>query len=186
MLSGEGKENGQNKSVGLIAKKNFARAADFFVHFCVVVLHDHNEKLGQKLPSYTFYGGNVVCFPVHFFSLPLIFTLVTASISHFRTAAIKFLLFFQQNLSPLFLTSRFSAFSVIHVNVDIKIKSKERIDFIVVILLSLKVRVAMQFTTETRRYLKYKISPEIRRRGGRTYGRFCGNQNRFNRSIGSS
>ena len=29
----------------------------------------------QKLLSYTLYGGNVVRFPVHFFSLPLIFTL---------------------------------------------------------------------------------------------------------------
>ena len=29
----------------------------------------------QKLLSYTFYGGNVVRVPVHFFSLPLIFTL---------------------------------------------------------------------------------------------------------------
>ena len=36
-----------------------------------------------------FYGGNVVCVPVHFFSLPLIFALVAASISHFLTAAIK-------------------------------------------------------------------------------------------------
>ena len=86
------------------------------------------------------------------------------------------MLFFQQNSSPFFLTSRFSSFSVIHVNVDIKIKSKERIGFTVVIL-SLKVRVAMRFTTETRRYLKYKISSRLTRRGGRTYGRFCGNQN---------
>ena len=29
----------------------------------------------QKLLSYTFYGGNVIRVPVHFFSLPLIFTL---------------------------------------------------------------------------------------------------------------
>ena len=44
----------------------------------------------QKLPSYTFFGGNV-CVPVHFgFSLPLIFTLVEAGISHFLRAAIKF------------------------------------------------------------------------------------------------
>ena len=36
-----------------------------------------------------------------------------------------------------------------HVNVDIKIKSKERIGFVVVILLSLKVWVAIRFTAET-------------------------------------
>ena len=51
----------------------------------------------QKLPSYTFYGGNVVCVPVHFFSLPLIFTLVAASIFHFLTSAIKFSCFFFSN-----------------------------------------------------------------------------------------
>ena len=45
-----------------------------------------------------------------------------------------------------------------HVNVDIKVKAKESIGFIVVIFLSLKVRVAMRFTTETRGYLKCKIS----------------------------
>ena len=93
MISGEGNENSQNKSVGLISQKQknyFARAAHFFTHFFfAVVLHDHNGKLGQKLPGYKFYGGNVVCVPVPFFSLPLIFTLA-ASNSHFLTVAIKF------------------------------------------------------------------------------------------------
>ena len=51
-----------------------------------------------------------------FFALPLIFTLLAASISHFLTATIKFSCFFQQNSSPLF----FISFSVIHVSVDIK------------------------------------------------------------------
>ena len=94
MLRGEGKENSQNKAVGQISKKknnnNFAHAAQILVHFFAVVLHDHNVKLGQKLPRYTFYGGNVVCVPVDLFSLPLLFTLVAASISHFLTAAIKY------------------------------------------------------------------------------------------------
>ena len=44
----------------------------FFVHFFAVVLHDYN----QKLLSYTFYGGNVIRVPVHFFWLSLIFTLL--------------------------------------------------------------------------------------------------------------
>ena len=43
----------------------------FFVHFFSVVLDDNNVKL----LSYTFYGQNVVHVIVHFFSLPLIFTL---------------------------------------------------------------------------------------------------------------
>ena len=41
--------------------------------------------------------------------------------------------FVQQNWSPLFFISHSSSFSVIHVNVDIKIKSKERTGFVVVI-----------------------------------------------------
>ena len=36
-----------------------------------------------------FYGGTVVCVPVCFFSLPLIFTSVAARIYHFLAAATK-------------------------------------------------------------------------------------------------
>ena len=50
MLNGDGKENGK-KSIGLISKKK-----SFFVHFFTVVLNDYKVKL----PSYTFYGRNVV------------------------------------------------------------------------------------------------------------------------------
>ena len=46
-----------------------------------------------------------MCICSLFFLLPLILTLVAASISHFPTAAITFLLFFQQNSSPLFFIS---------------------------------------------------------------------------------
>ena len=67
MLSSKGNEN------------NFARAAQFFVHFFAVVLHDYNVKL-QKLPGYTFYEGSVVRVLVHFvFSLLLLFTPLTAT-----------------------------------------------------------------------------------------------------------
>ena len=59
-----------------------------------------------------------------FFSLPLIFTLVAANISQFLTAAIIF----------FFYISGSSSFSVVHANVDIKIKSKERIGFVVVVV----------------------------------------------------
>ena len=48
-----------------------------------------------------------------------------------------------------------------HVNVDIKIESKERIGFAVVVFLFLKVQVAVQFTAETRGYLKCKILPRL-------------------------
>ena len=72
MLRGEGNENGEKTTIGLISKKsNLASAAYFFVHFFAVVLHDCN----LKLLSYTFYRGNVVLVLVHHFLLPLIFAL---------------------------------------------------------------------------------------------------------------
>ena len=53
-----------------------------------------------------------------FFSLPLTFTLVAASISHFFTAAIKFSCFSSNKIRLFcFLISRSSSFSVMHVSV---------------------------------------------------------------------
>ena len=83
-----GNENDKKIRKSKLAKNNFAYAAHFFVHFSVVVLHDYNVKLS----SYMFYQGrNLLCvLPCLYFSLPLIFTLVATSISHFLTAAINF------------------------------------------------------------------------------------------------
>ena len=69
-------------------------------HFFVVVLHDDNVKL----PSYTFYVGNVVCVPVRsFFSTAAHFSLwwplVFLSQSYHRYE--KFIFFFWRNWSPL-------------------------------------------------------------------------------------
>ena len=62
MLSGEGNENGEKTTIGLISKKNnFARAAHFFVHFFAV------ETSRNFLV--TRHGRNVVPVVVHFFSL---------------------------------------------------------------------------------------------------------------------
>ena len=69
-----------------------------------------------------------------FFSLPLIFTLVADSISHLLTAAKKFSCYSSNEIGLLcFFLSLALAFSVIHANVDIKIKSKEIVDFGVVV-----------------------------------------------------
>ena len=112
-----------------------------------------------------------------FCSLPLIFTLGAASISHFLTAAIKFSCYCYHEIGLLCFLSLASSFSVIHVSLDIKIKSKEPIGFVVVIF-SLKVRVAMhrrnarvfEMQNFNRAYMKewtYVRAP---------YGRFCRNQ----------
>ena len=87
MLSGEGMQ--RRKTVKNNNRSNYQKqpctcSTLFFVHFFAVVLHncfptDYWRIFAflnfQKLLSYTFYGGNVVRVPVHFFSLPLIFTL---------------------------------------------------------------------------------------------------------------
>ena len=73
-------------------------------------------RLNVKLPSYTLSyvltQYFVSCVYVRFyFSLPLIFTLLVATISHFFTAALNFRVFFP---------TKFVSFSVIHVSVKIK------------------------------------------------------------------
>ena len=78
-LSGDGNENGQKKkSVDLISEKTQLHVQHPFLYislplFCTITMRNF-----QKLPSYSFY-----VFLLTFFSLPLIFTLVAASISPF-------------------------------------------------------------------------------------------------------
>ena len=56
MLSGEGNKNDDKTKIRLIGKNTSLHVQHtFFVHFFAVVLHDN-----VKLPSYAFYGGNVV------------------------------------------------------------------------------------------------------------------------------
>ena len=69
---------------------------------------------------------------------------------------------FQQNWSALFSIPCSSTFSVIHVNVDFK---KERISFVVVAFLSLKVRAAMWFTAKMPGCWKCKLSPDLHMKG---------------------
>lgn len=68
----------------------------------------------------------------------------------------------QQNWSALFSIPCSSTFSVIHVNVDFK---KERIGFVVVAFLSLKVRAAMWFTAKMPGCWKCKLSPDLHMKG---------------------
>ena len=87
--------------------------------------------------SYVFTQYFVVCVHVRFyFSLPLIFILLAASISHFFTAAMFFSL---QNTSPLFSITRSSSFSVNHV----RIKNNAEKDKTFFCFFFLKVRAAM-------------------------------------------
>ena len=88
-LGGEGNENGEKTTVGLISKKvTLHLEHTFFVRFFAVVLHHYNVKL----PSYTFYTGNVVRLHVHFFFhccsfspwWPLVFLTFSPPLQNFR------------------------------------------------------------------------------------------------------
>ena len=72
--------------------------------------------------SYVFTQYFVSCVHVRFyFSLPLIFTLLAASISHFFTAALNFHVFLLTKFVSFVLSiTRSSSFFVIHVSVNIK------------------------------------------------------------------
>ena len=104
MLSGDGNENSQKNSRSNYQKKNnFAPAAHFFVHFFAVVLHDGNVRLPETSELHVLWR-KFYMWSCSRFSLPLIFNLVAASISHFlmhRRYKI-FMLFFKRNWSPLF------------------------------------------------------------------------------------
>jgi len=69
MLSGEGNENGEKTTTCLISEKASLHVQHtFFVHFFALPLFCTTTAWNfQKLSSYTFYGGNVVCGPVNFF-----------------------------------------------------------------------------------------------------------------------
>ena len=71
MLSGEGNAAERGKTtIGLCCT-----CSTLFLHISLPLFCTTTTRNFQKLLSYTFYGGNVVRVPVHFFSLPLIFTL---------------------------------------------------------------------------------------------------------------
>ena len=105
----------------------------FFVHFFAVVLYDYKVKL----PSYTFYGGNVVCVPVHSFSLPLIFTLVAASISHFLTGAIKFSCYSSNKIGLLCFLSLALALSLLSTSMwTLKLSRKKELSLLLLFFIS--------------------------------------------------
>ena len=67
MLSGEGNENGENATIGLISKK-----VHFFGQFFVVVLHDYNGKLPETsrlLRLHVLWRTCLTCFFVFFFTI---------------------------------------------------------------------------------------------------------------------
>ena len=105
MLSGEGNENGEKTTIGLISKKATLQVQHtFFVHFFAVVLPDYDVKLPETSQLHNFWRKTSYVFSFTF-SMPLILNLalVAASICHYRY---KIFVFFQQkNVSFVFFLS---------------------------------------------------------------------------------
>ena len=113
MLSGEGNAGERwKRTMGLISKKTTLHVQHTFLYISLPLFCTTTTWNVQKLPSYTYKGGNFVRFLVPLFSLPLIFTLhligqwlVTASISQFITSATNFSCSSsKKKISPLFLS----------------------------------------------------------------------------------
>ena len=65
LISGDGNENSSpKKSVGLISKKTTLHVQHTFLYISLPLFCTTTTWNFQKLPSYTVYGGNVVCVPV--------------------------------------------------------------------------------------------------------------------------
>ena len=67
MLSGEGNENGEKITIGLISKKATLHVQHTFLYISCHWFARLQRKTSRKLPGYPFYGGNVVRVVAHFF-----------------------------------------------------------------------------------------------------------------------
>ena len=65
MLSGEGNENGEKTTIGVISKKATCACNALFLYISLPLYCTSTMWNFQKLPGYTFYGGNrdLGCFP---------------------------------------------------------------------------------------------------------------------------
>ena len=125
----------KNKKKGLISKKKkLFTCSTLFCTFLCRCFARRQRETPKNFPVTRFMAEMLYVVLFTFFFLPLIFTLVAASISHFLTATIKFSCYSSTKVVFFaFFISGSSSFTVIHANEDFKIKSKERIGFVVVV-----------------------------------------------------
>ena len=90
MLSVEGNENGEKTTIGLISKKATLYVSTLFCTFLCPCFARLQRETPRNFLVTRFMEEMQHVFLFTFFSLPLIFTLVAASISHFLKAATKF------------------------------------------------------------------------------------------------
>ena len=133
MINNNSNENSNKINRSNSQKNKFASATHFFVYFFTIVnfCHFAQPKHETSLLKVSFYGGTVLCAhqkfccwcscSLLFFSLPLIFTLLNANISHFLPVIMKFSSFSSDEICLLrFFITCSSSFSVIHIHIHIK------------------------------------------------------------------
>ena len=107
---GECNENFEKTRIGLIRKKKqlcpCSALLFFFAHFFAVVLQDCNVKRQETSWLHVIWRKCRTC-SCFTFSLPLIFSLVAASISHFLTAAVNLCSFNIRQIKVVLLTIAF-------------------------------------------------------------------------------
>ena len=165
MLSRDGNENGKKKiNTGRLKlakkKKQQQQLCSFSTLFCTFLRRCFarlQRETSRNFLVTRFMEEKSYVFLFTFLSLPLIFTLVAACISHFLTAAIKFSCF--SFFSFLVFLSLALAISLLSTSVwTLKSSRKKEPALLLLVFSSLKVRVAMRFTAETCGCLKCKIS----------------------------
>ena len=108
MLSGEGMQRRRtvkNKNRSNQQKKELCTCSTLFLYISLPLFCTTTTLNFQKLLSYTFYGGNVVRVLVHFFPLPLIFTMHYWWLLAFLILSPPLQNSFFKPLSPFFLLS---------------------------------------------------------------------------------
>ena len=95
------------------------------------------------------------------FSLPLIFTLVAASISHFLTAAIKFSCYSSNEIGLLFFLSLALALSLLSTPTKTLKLSRKKDSALLLLFFISKSPGGYMMYRRTRGYLKCKISPPL-------------------------
>ena len=131
MLNGDGNENSKNINRTNQQNKKNCTCSTLLCTFlcrCFALLKRETTRhvcVWRKCCDSQLFAKNFDFeFLFSFFSPPLIFHLLAASISHFLTATTKIFILLPAKFVSVAFFSRACSFSVIHVTVDIKIQSK--------------------------------------------------------------
>ena len=112
-------------TIGLISKKQLCTCSTLFCTFLSRCYPRLQRETSRYLLVSRFVEEVLYVFLFTFFSLPLIITFVTAGISHFLTAAVKFSRFSSGEIGLRYFSVIAPALSLLSSLKDIQIQSKE-------------------------------------------------------------